>query len=106
MTSAIFLPLSPASNFPFLTSTPRAPGRFGSFRRSTGSTTRISTSRARTSIGPAAVTRLGYISSAKRSENVGNGNHRVKGKIGVSSENARVRMHPSHVESVLLFLYF
>lgn len=29
MTSAIFLPLSPASNFPFLTSTPRArPFRF------------------------------------------------------------------------------
>lgn len=31
MTSAIFLPLSPASNFPFLTCTP--PGRFGSFLR-------------------------------------------------------------------------
>lgn len=32
MTSAIFLPLSPASNFPFLTCTP--PGRFGTFLRS------------------------------------------------------------------------
>lgn len=32
MTSAIFLPLSPASNFPILTCTP--PGRFGTFLRS------------------------------------------------------------------------
>jgi len=46
MTSAIFLPLSPASNFPFLTFTPRArPFRF--FPTFSTRFTRISTNRAR-----------------------------------------------------------
>lgn len=75
MTSAIFLPLSPASNFPFLTSTPRArPFRF--FPTLSTRSTRISTNRARTSIGPAAAMKPEHISSAEHSENVGNENQR------------------------------
>lgn len=88
MTSAIFLPLSPASNFPFLTSTPLARS-FRFFPTFSARSTRISTNRARTSIGPAAATRHGHISSAKRPGNVGNENHRG---VGIAGKKPLARM--------------
>lgn len=91
MTSAIFLPLSPASNFPFLTSTPARPAVSVLSDVLSTRSTRISTNRCADIDRPSCrYEARAYLIRGTSRENVGNENHR--GEIArIGKKDARAR---------------